>query len=189
MQSYQTATEIFDPATGRYVESDPVGLLLGGINTYAYVYGNPLKYSDPRGTDVRVENGSQVGGLHQSISVDTPNGPYAISFGEDKGGVAGSSQSASGRDPVDNGGGSGVVYEDPIPPTSVADVFHTTPAQDRIIEQLLRQQVGRRAPYNALTNSCRTFSQTQFDRIRDRFEGNWWQRLLLNVLSFGSKAY
>jgi len=85
------------------VESDPVGLLLGGINTYAYAYGNSLRYPDPRGTDVRIQNGSQVGGLHQSISVDTPNGPYAISFGEDRGGVAGSSQSATGMDPVANG--------------------------------------------------------------------------------------
>jgi RHS repeat-associated protein len=38
----------YDAVTGRYVESDPIGLE-GGLNTYLYAGANPLRNADPLG--------------------------------------------------------------------------------------------------------------------------------------------
>ena len=38
----------YDPATGRYITSDPIGLA-GGLNTFLYVGGNPLNRVDSTG--------------------------------------------------------------------------------------------------------------------------------------------
>jgi RHS repeat-associated protein len=38
----------YDPQTGRYIQSDPIGLA-GGLNTYLYATANPLAVADPLG--------------------------------------------------------------------------------------------------------------------------------------------
>ncbi len=45
---YYNVHRHYSPGTGTYTTSDPIELA-GGINTYSYVNGNPVNYTDPLG--------------------------------------------------------------------------------------------------------------------------------------------
>ena len=45
---YYNYFRYYDPETGRYITSDPIGLD-GGLNTYSYAHSNPIELIDPLG--------------------------------------------------------------------------------------------------------------------------------------------
>ena len=66
----------YDPALGRYVESDLIGLS-GGLNTYSYVWQAPLSYLDPHGLECWwLDQGNAVQCKPTGLRRQKPTGRY-----------------------------------------------------------------------------------------------------------------
>jgi RHS repeat-associated protein len=130
----------YDPSTGRYVQSDPIGLDGGQFSTYAYVRGDPLSYVDPLGLDVEVIVWGPDGSFHGSWGhVSSDIGGVNNSFGQkgwDKT-YPGADEYIKRQQTRRKSGGKG--YK-----------FKTTPEQDGRIMRCIRNTTS----YDSLTQNC-----------------------------------
>jgi len=96
---YYNYFRTYDPSTGRYLESDPIGLA-GGLNTYSYAGFNPTSNIDAYGLTPANAGGAIVGGVVGAVTAaviatmdeDATLGKVAIAAGA--GAVAGAASGA-----------------------------------------------------------------------------------------------
>ena len=69
---YHYRARTYDPATGMFLQSDPIGFAGGDLNTYAYVGNDPFGWGDPSGLTGTIANTTLAhGGISQAQMATT----------------------------------------------------------------------------------------------------------------------
>ncbi|MGB7799584.1 RHS repeat-associated core domain-containing protein, partial [Buttiauxella sp.] len=180
----------YDPALGRYISQDPIGLA-GGWNTYIYPL-NPLLEIDPLGLETQrcIKPLHSLGGTGERSGPDIWGNPFYHQYlcvPDGKGGHICGGQDQRGEKWYDGFWGPGKSSVDKL---DDAGKCETVESDNKCIEECLKRKFsGSRPRYSVLPDlftpvrlgllkNCQDWSNDSFNSCKQKCNGNNIRRLL-----------
>ena len=175
---YYYRARYYDPVLKRFISEDPIGLA-GGINSHAYVDGDPVSGTDPSGlkTAMCTKPLHALGGTGARSGWDIPGNPLYHQYAcvsDGKGGMTCGGQDQRGKKWYDPINGPGKPSDDKYNPQSCKDV---EPDNKCIESCLVDKFAGPRPRYGIpFGTDCQEWADNALESCRNKCDSSDMKR-------------